>query len=148
VRCPHEPHVVTAATENSWTSSTRAHVASCEACATAAGVAPFISHLAGAQVPQRVLPDPVLLWLSAQLPPPAVAERVGRPVRIVQLLCYLMAAATWIGLLASKWRALEAWVSAMAPVDGGTLSALALCFTLLSSLLVTLALHAVLADEG
>jgi hypothetical protein len=108
-----------------------------------------MAQLADAEVPQRVLPDPALLWLSAQLPPPAVAERVGRPVRVVQVICYLTVAATWIGLLASKWRALEAWVSSLAPMSGATLlPALALCFTLLSSLLVTLALHAVLADEG
>jgi hypothetical protein len=108
-----------------------------------------MAHLAGAEVPQRVLPDPALLWLSAQLPPPLVAERVGRPVRVVQVICYLMVAATWIGLLASQWSALEAWVSSMAPVSGGTLlNALTPCIALLSSLLVTLALHAVLEDAG
>lgn len=150
MRCPHEPHVVSAVIENKWTSTTRAHVASCEACAAAAAVAPFMADLAGAEVPQRVVPDPALLWLKAQLPPPAAAASVGRPMRVVQLMAYLVVAATWIGLLVSKWSALEAWVSSLPTVSGGStlLPALALCFMLLSSLLVTLALHAVLADES
>lgn len=147
MKCPHEAHVVYAATANAWTSSTREHVASCQACAAAAAVAPFMDRLAGSDLPQPVLPDPALLWLRSQLPAPAVAARVGRPVQVVQIICYLVVTAGWLGLLASKWSALEAWISSFAPVTGTSTLFPSIAVLLLSSLAVTLALHAVLADE-
>ena len=152
MKCPHEAHVVYAATTDSWTSSVREHVASCPACAAAASVAPFMQRLADSDLPPPALPDPALLWLRSQLPPPSVALRVGRPVHVVQVVCYLLVTAASMGVLALKWSALQAWVSSFAPVSGsGTLvPAMVLSFMvlLLSSLVVTLALHTVLADEG
>lgn len=150
MKCPHETHVLHAATENAWTDSTRAHVASCESCTAAVSVAPFMARLAGVDMP-RALPDPAVLWFRSRLPTPAAAGRVGRPVRIAQFFAYLAVTAGAIGLLVSKWSALGAWVSALSGGSGGTaLSGMALSFGVLafSSLAAALALHAVLADEG
>src|SRR4029453_400283 len=88
MRCPQEAHVLHAATENAWTDALRAHVVSCESCAAAAGVAPFMAHLAGVEVP-RSLPDPTLLWIRSQLPPPAGPGEGGRPGRIAPPPAYL-----------------------------------------------------------
>lgn len=151
MKCPHETHILLAATENNWTSTARAHVASCESCAAAAAVAPFMARLAGLDVPQRALPDPALLWLRAQLPGPAFAEKVGGPVRIVQVVGYLAVAATSIGLVVSKWGELRAWAASLVTASGsGTeFPALALSVgVLVLSSLAALALHTVLADEG
>lgn len=150
MKCPHETHVLHAATENAWTDTTRAHVASCESCAAAAGVAPFMARLADMEVP-RALPDPAVLWFRSHLPTPAAAGRVGRPVRIAQFFAYLAVTVGAIGLLVSKWSALGAWLSPLSAASGGTaFPAMALSFGVLalSSLAAALVLHAVLADEG
>ena len=148
MKCPQEAHVLHAATENAWTDALRAHVVSCESCAAAASVAPFMAHLAGVEVP-RTLPDPTLLWIRSQLPPPAAPGEVGRPVRIAQLLAYLTVTAGAIGLLISRWSVLGAWLSRLLAADSATaFPAMALSFGVLafSSLAAALALHAVLAD--
>jgi hypothetical protein len=150
MKCPQETHVLHAASENAWTSTLRAHVVSCESCAAAAGVAPFMARLSVVDVP-RALPDPTLLWVRSQLAAPSAPEKVGRPVRVAQLLAYLAVTAGAIGLVVSKWSALGAWVSPVSAAGNGTaFVALALSFGAfaLTSLAAALMMHAVLADAS
>jgi hypothetical protein len=150
MKCPHELHVLDAATENDWTSALRAHVATCESCAEAAGVAVWMESLARIDVQPGVLPDPASLWVRSQFLPPAVAPGVGRPVSVVQVAGYLLVAAAWMMLLASKWTAIHAWMSSFMPASSAEalLPTMPLFFMILglSSLAMTLAFHKMLAD--
>ena len=144
MKCPHESHVLVAATEDRWTSALREHVAQCASCAAAAAAAPFMQRLAGAEAPRPALPDSASLWIRAQLPTPLAAERVARPVRILQLACYLVLIATSAAWLVAKWNVVAAWLSSFTAAS--PTAALFLPLLVCSSLGVGLVFHALFED--
>lgn len=155
--CRHETHVQRAAAENNWTESLRAHVATCEDCAAAAAVAPFMYRFARTNERQSRLPDASVVWLKAQLLRGTImAERVSRPLNILQIVAYVLVAGGWAALVTWKWAELQSWMLSFTPksVVGGlagtqtVVSApLMLAVVVLTSMTVMLALHTILAEE-
>ena len=79
--CVFEPNVIDAATNDAWTQSLRAHIASCESCAAAAEVAPWMDAFSGINEREHILPDPAVLWLKARLlQSNAAVERASLPI--------------------------------------------------------------------
>ena len=154
MKCPREILVLDAVRTGEWTPALRQHVASCEECAAAADVAQWMEGFASNGVPRRNLPDPALLWLQAQLPPPAnVAQKVGRPVKVVQIAAYFIAVGASTVLLVRHWNALQAWVSSFTAAGivetpwHSSIPLLLFAFSI-TSFAATLAVHTILADEG
>ena len=155
--CRHEVHVIRAAAEDRWTDALREHVKTCEECAIAAIAAPFMTRLSRVDERQKKLPDPSVVWLKAQLlAGSAVADRVARPLNIVQMIAYGFVAAGWAGLLTWKWGDLQRWLGTLTPSgvaaglsgSGGALSLTALAMLIiLSTVTVMLAFHTILAEE-
>ena len=156
--CPFEPNVIDAAASGAWTESLRAHVASCEDCAAAAEIAPWMSEFSRHDDREHILPDPAVLWLKAKLlQSSASVERVALPITRMQVAAYLILAAGWAALLTWKWSALQAWMTALNPgriaastgaTGAATLSITALVMVvLLASGTVMVAFHTILAEE-
>lgn len=156
-RCEQETHVARAAAGGTLSESLRAHVAGCRDCAAAAAIAPFMTRFSRTNERQRRLPDASVIWLKAQLLRGSVmAERVSRPLNVLQIASYVLVAGGWAAVLTWKWSNLQQWLLSVTPeslVGGlvGTGSALSIPFLLtvvgLASLTVMVALHTILAEE-
>ncbi|MBK5260577.1 MAG: hypothetical protein JJE51_13380 [Thermoanaerobaculia bacterium] len=156
-RCQQETHVARAAVGGTLSESLRAHVAGCSDCAAAAAIAPFMTRFARTNERQRRLPDASVIWLKAQLLRGSVmAERVSRPLNVLQIASYVLVAGGWAAVVTWKWSNLQQWLLSVTPerlVGGlvGTESALSIPFLLtvvgLASLTVMVALHTILAEE-
>ena len=157
--CAFEANVMDAVANDSWTESLRAHVASCDDCAAAAEVAPWMAKFSGIDERQHILPDPAVLWLKAKLlQSNAAVERAALPMTRSLIAAYLIIAAGWAALLTWKWGALVAWMNVlnpgrMAAGAAGASGAATLSMTvlvtlvLLASATVMVAFHSILAKE-
>jgi hypothetical protein len=96
--CRFEAKVAEAA-RSGWSDALRAHVAGCAACEETWAVAAFMSRAAAAFGRHETAPDPMLIWLKAQL-----VRRDRREQRERQ---------TWIwsGALSGVAATLTAWAS-------------------------------------
>lgn len=153
--CRYEADVVHAAANDAWTESLRAHVASCEECAAAAEIGPWMQQFAGIDERKRPLPDPAVLWLKAKLMQSSSAvDRATLPITRLQIAAYIIIASGWATLLTWKWNALLAWFAALNPgrvmnnAIATPLSVTVLGAAIaLASATVMLAFHTVLAEE-
>lgn len=156
-RCAQESHVTRSYSEGNPSESLRAHVATCDDCSAAAAIAPFMSSFSRTADRQWRLPDPSVIWLKAQLLRGNVmADRVSRPLNILQMLTYVIVAGGWAAVLTWKWSSVQQWLLSLTPqsmVGGvaGAESAVSIPFVLvvagLASLTGMLALHTILAEE-
>jgi hypothetical protein len=157
--CPFEPNVLDAVANDTWTESLRAHVASCEDCAAAAEVAPWMTSFSQLDERQHILPDPAVLWLKAKLlQSKMVVDRASLPITRLQIAAYLIIAACWAALLTWKSSALQLWINHFSPghlVLGATgaeaTKSLSLgvlfAIVILSSATMGVAMHTILAEE-
>lgn len=154
--CRHERDVLVATEENRWTDSLRAHVASCDDCAAAMTVGPWMDRFAAVETRERPLPDPSVVWLKARVMGGSVAvERVAGPMRAFHFVAYFFVAAGWATLLTWKWTLLRQWLLGFSPAHAlaGAVSGTQLSMTffllifVLSSMTIVLALHTILAEE-
>ncbi len=156
--CRFETHIIDAVNENSWTESLRAHVASCEDCAAAAEVAPWMARFSGLDERQHILPDPAVLWLKARLlRTSAAVEQAAMPITRLQIAAYLIIAAGWAALLTWKSSALQVWMNHLSPghVLLGATSASSVSLSIsvlvavvaLASATIGVAMHTILAEE-
>jgi hypothetical protein len=157
--CPFEPNVVDAVSNDAWTESLRAHVASCDDCAAAAEVAPWMTRFSGLDEREHILPDPAVLWLKARLlQTSAAVERASLPMTRLQIAAYLIIAACWAALLTWKSAALQAWINHLSPghmilgaagAEATASLSLSVLFALviLASATVGVAMHTILAEE-
>jgi hypothetical protein len=156
--CAFEPNVIDAATNDAWTESLRAHAASCQSCAAAAEVAPWMTRFSGINEREHILPDPAVLWLKARLLQSKTAvERASLPITRLQIAAYLIIAACWAALLTWKSAALQIWITRLSPthviLNGGADATASLSVTVLfavivlSSATVGVAMHTILAEE-
>ncbi len=114
--CRLEPDIIRAAAGGEWTASLRNHLASCEDCAAAAEVEPWMEEFARIDDREHILPDPAVLWLKAKLMQSnTMMHRVAMPITRIQIVAYLAVAACWAALLTWKWTALQAWVAGLNP---------------------------------
>jgi len=144
---------------DAWTESLRAHVASCDDCAAAAEVAPWMARFSGLDEREHILPDPAVLWLKAKLlQTSAAVERASLPITRLQIAAYLIIAACWAALLTWKSAALQAWINHLSPSHmilgaagaeaTASLSMSALfALVILASATVGVAMHTILAEE-
>lgn len=154
--CRLESAVITAAQEDRWTDALRAHLGECDDCVAAVSVAPWMTQFARIGDREHLLPDPSVIWLKAKLlQGTAEANRVSRPMDIVQLIAYAVVAGGWAAVLLGRWNAIEAWLRSFTPVGMAesvarsetlSMSFFAIVFVL-ASITVTLALHTILAEE-
>jgi len=156
MKCAHESNVLRAAADDRWTGALRGHVGECEDCAAAAAAAPWMSRFSRMSDRERLLPDPAIVWLKAQLMRGTVdVARISRPITIAQLIAYCVIAGGWAGVLTWKWRAVQAWIGTLTPTGlvhtAARAESLSLTFftvvIVLASMTVTLALHTILAEE-
>jgi hypothetical protein len=157
--CAFEPNVLDAATTGDWTESLRAHLASCESCAAAAEVAPWMASFSGIDEREHILPDPAVLWLKARLLQSKTAvERASLPITRLQIAAYLIIAACWAALLTWKSAALQLWINHFSPThvilgatgaDATASLSVTVLFALivLASATVGVAMHTILAEE-
>jgi hypothetical protein len=157
--CPMERDVVRAAAHDAWPEALRMHVETCEDCAVAAAVAPWMESFAADDVRESPLPDPSVLWLKAQLlRSSAAVERASRPITNLQIGAYLLVAAGWAALMTWKWSSIQSWLHDFTPsglvaraagAAGGTSLSASVILTLviLASMTVMVALHTILAEE-
>jgi hypothetical protein len=155
--CRFEPQARSASSENRWTDALREHVKTCEECAMASLAAPFMARYARADERRHKLPDPSVVWLKAQLLGGiAVADRVARPLNVMQMVAYLVVAAGWATLLTWKWNDLQRWAVSLTPSgmaeglagSGASLSISVLgVLVMLATVTVVLAFHTILAEE-
>lgn len=157
--CPFEPNVLDAVSNDAWTESLRAHVTSCDDCAAAAQVAPWMTRFSGLDEREHILPDPAVLWLKAKLlRSTAAVERASLPITRLQIASYLIIAACWAALLTWKSSALQAWINHLSPghmilgaAGAETSASLSLsvlfAIVLLASATVGVAMHTILAEE-
>src|SRR5258706_1307706 len=157
--CPFEPNVLDAIANDAWTESLRAHVASCDDCAAAAEVAPWMTRFSGLDERQHILPDPAVLWLKAKLlRTSANVQRAGLPITRLQIAAYLIIAAGWAAILTWKSSALQLWINHFSPghmilgaAGAETTRSLSLgvlfALVLLASATVGVAMHTILAEE-
>jgi hypothetical protein len=157
--CPFEPNVIDAVTNDALTASLRAHMASCESCAAAADVAPWMTRFAGIDEREHILPDPAVLWLKARLlQSSAAVERASLPITRLQIAAYLIIAACWAALLTWKSAALQVWINRFSPTHvilgatgaGATASlsvTVLFAVIVLASATVGIAMHTILAEE-
>jgi hypothetical protein len=157
--CPMEAGVVRAAATNAWPHALRDHVQTCEECAAAAAVAPWMHSFAERDDRQHPLPDPMVLFLKAQLlKSTTTVDRAVRPIARFQMAAYFIVAAGWAALMMTKWNQIQTWLHGLTPggmmekVAGGaaamsvSMSVIA-ALAILSSMTVVLALHSILAEE-
>ena len=145
--CRFEKEVLAAAEADRWTDALRGHVASCEDCAAAAAVAPWMDRFASLSDREHILPHPSIVWLKAQvMRNSAEVARASRPMTWVQIAAYVIVAAGWAGLLTWKWDDVQ---KLLKPFEASPFSALTTFATLmvLATITVTLALHTILAEE-
>jgi hypothetical protein len=157
--CAFEPNVIDASTNDAWTESLRAHVASCESCAAAAEVAPWMASFSGINEREHILPDPAVLWLKARLlQSNAAVERASLPITRLQIAAYLIIAACWAALLTWKSAALQVWINHFSPThvilgatgaDATASLSVTVLFAVivLASATVGVAMHTILAEE-
>jgi hypothetical protein len=154
--CRFEPNVLRAVRFDEWTEALRRHVPACEECTAAMTVGPWMRSFAAAPDIDRVLPNPSILWIKAQiLQRDAAVERVATPLNSMQIAAYLLVGACWAALLTWKWKTLQAWFTSFTPsslVTGAAAgSSLSLSFMILcvglASVTVMLAMHTILAEE-
>ncbi len=156
--CPFEPNVMDAVANDAWTESLRAHVASCDDCAAAAEVAPWMARFSGLDEREHILPDPAVLWLKAKLLRSSSAvERAALPITRLQIAAYLVIAACWAALLTWKSAALQAWLNHLSPShmilgDAGSRAtslsiSVLVAIIILGSATVGVAMHTILAEE-
>jgi hypothetical protein len=154
--CRFERDTIAAASSGKWTESLRDHVKSCADCTATSSVAGWMDRLGRTDERQRKLPDPSVVWLKSQiLRGSAVAERVSRPVTIVQVVAYLTVAAGWAGFLTWKWPVVNRWMSGFsaehiavhAASSGGVSIGVLVTLFLLSSITVVVGLHTILAED-
>ena len=157
--CAFEPNVIDAATTGDWSESLRAHIASCESCAAAAEVAPWMASFSGIDEREHILPDPAVLWLKARLlQSKAAVERASLPITRLQIAAYLIIAACWAALLTWKSAALQLWINRFSPThvilgatgaDATASLSVTVLFALivLASATVGVAMHTILAEE-
>jgi hypothetical protein len=156
--CPFEPNVIDAVTSDAWTESLRAHIASCDSCAAAAEVAPWMVSFSGINEREHILPDPAVLWLKARLlQSNAAVERAALPITRLQIAAYLIIAACWAALLTWKSAALQVWINHLSPghliLNAGTNATASLSVTVLFAVIVLasatvgVAMHTILAEE-
>jgi len=157
--CPMERDVVRAAANDAWPEALRVHVATCEDCAAAAEVAPWMQSFAANDARQHPLPDPSVLWLKAHLlRSSAAVERAARPITNLQIGAYLALAAGWAFFLTTKWTSIQSWLHSLTPtalvakaagvsVTTSTSVSLIVTMIVLASLTVMVALHTILAEE-
>ena len=154
--CRFERDTIAAANSGRWTDTLRAHVKSCADCTAASSVAGWMDRLGRTDERQGKLPDPSVVWLKSQiLRGSAVAERVSRPVTILQAVAYLTVAAGWAGFLTWKWPVVNRWMSSFsaeniavhAASSGGVSLGVLLTLFMLSSITVVVALHTILAED-
>ena len=121
-------------------------VATCEECAVAAVVDPWMKHFASLSDREHILPHPSIVWLKAQvMRNTAEVARASRPMTMVQWMAYLVVAAGWAGLLTWKWDAVQALIKPFeSPFSSLTTLAMLL---VLGTFTVTLALTTILAEE-
>ena len=101
-----------------WTDSLRAHVAQCADCEAAMNVASYVRELAAVDMREHPLPDPQVVWLKAQLLRGNMAvERASRPLKVFQVVSYVVVAALWTGVLAWKWPAIQALLHSFTPAS-------------------------------
>ena len=137
-----------------WTAELREHVLSCEECAAAASVAPWLQRFASLSDREHILPHPSIVWLKAQMMrSTAEVARASRPMNVIQMIAYLVVAGGWATLLTWKWPAIERLLrsftaSALASGDSPLASLPTFAaLLLLGTVTVTLALHTILAEE-
>jgi hypothetical protein len=139
-----------------WTDSLRGHVAQCADCEATMLVAPQMKELASVDMREHPLPDPQVVWLKAQLLRNTVAaERGSRPLKIVQMISYVVVAGGWTAVLAWKWIAIQAVIHSMTPAsllqNAGQAASLSVTFFalvfVLSSITIGVALHTILAED-
>ena len=155
--CRFEANVMRAARFDEWTTALREHTGTCEDCAAAAAVAPWMGSFATLPDRERALPSPAILWLKAQiLQREAAAERAAMPVTTLQIAAYLVVGACWAALLTWKWNAMREWMLSFTPAHflsnaTGASQTLSLSFMVvlvgLASVTLMLAMHTILADE-
>ena len=157
--CPFEPNILDAVSNDAWTESLRAHVASCDDCDAAAEVGPWMIGFSGLDERTHILPDPAVLWLKAKLlQSTAAVQRASLPITRLQIASYLIIAACWAALLTWKSNALQAWINHLSPghmilgAAGAETSAslslsVLLAIVLLASATVGVAMHTILAEE-
>jgi hypothetical protein len=157
--CPFEPNILDAIANDTWTESLRVHVASCEDCAAAAQVAPWMARFSGLDEREHILPDPAVLWLKAKLlRSTSAVERAALPITRLQIASYLIIAACWAALLTWKSSSLQAWINHFSPshmilgaAGAETSASLSLgvlfAIVLLASATVGVAMHTILAEE-
>lgn len=150
--CRFEPDVIA----GRWTDSLRAHVTQCADCEAAMLVAPQMKELASVDMREHPLPDPQVVWLKAQLLRNTVAaERASRPLKIFQMISYVVVAGGWTAVLAWKWAAIQAVLHSFTPsgfvVNAGQSASLSMTFFVmvffLSSITIGVALHTILAED-
>jgi hypothetical protein len=158
-QCPFEPNVLDAVSNDAWTESLRIHVRSCDDCAAAAEVAPWMITFSGLDERTHILPDPAVLWLKAKLlQSSAAVQRASLPITRLQIASYLIIAACWAALLTWKSSALQGWINHLSPghmilgAAGAETSAslsLSVLFAIivLASATVGVAMHTILAEE-
>ena len=155
--CRFESEARRASSENRWTDALREHVQTCEECAMSAIAAPFMAQLARPDERRHKLPDPSVVWLKAQLlGGTSSAERVTRPLNVVQVVAYAVVAAGWATVLTWKWNDLQRWFMSLTPSglaeglsgSGASLSVSILgILVMLATVTVVLAFHTILAEE-
>jgi hypothetical protein len=156
-QCPFEPNILDAANDE-WTESLRAHIASCDDCAAAAEVAPWMARFSGLDEREHILPDPAVLWLKARLlQSKSVVERASLPITRLQIAAYLIIAAGWAAILTWKSAALQLWINHFSPghmilgAAGAETTSLSLgvlfAIAILASATVGVAMHTILAEE-
>jgi hypothetical protein len=151
--CRFEQQVLEAVRSGEWTSALREHARTCDECAAAVAISPWMSSFSATDFRERPLPDPAIVWMKAQLlRGTATVERAARPLQIAQFVAYFVVAAGWAALLTWKWNVIQGLVGTFTPAgiaqSGGSLSmAFFVGVFLLGSATIVLALHTILAEE-
>lgn len=139
-----------------WTESLRGHVAQCADCEATMLVAPQMKELASVDMREHPLPDPQVVWLKAQLLRNTMAaERASRPLKIFQMVAYVVVAGGWTAVAAWKWTAIQAILHSVTPAslvqNAGQAASLSVTFFamvfVLSSITIGVALHTILAED-
>jgi hypothetical protein len=156
-KCIFENDVRRAARQGRWSDELRLHRQGCEECAATAAVGPWLTEFAALPDRQHILPAASIIWIKAQiLQSQRSAERVARPLGLLQSAAYLIVAGCWAALLNWKWSALQQWINGLTPggfvsaaTTGGTSLSLSLMLMVLvlASLTVMVAMHTILAEE-
>jgi len=156
--CSFESDIRRAARQGRWSDELRQHLGGCEECAATAAVTPWLGELAALPTRQHTLPSASIIWIKAQLlQNQRSAERVSRPLGMLQSAAYLIVAGCWAALLNWKWSALQEWFGGLTPgrfvttatTGGGASLSLSLMLMVLAlaSVTVMVAMHTILAEE-